>query len=86
MTDKKILLIEICNFTDYPIGGYLSFAKQMLTAFGNQLALVGLATDDMPVGEWVKREIDGVVYDYFAITKAVNSNKIGFLKQVFIML
>lgn len=79
MTDKKILLIEICNFTDYPIGGYLSFAKQMLTAFGNQLALLGLATDDMPVGEWIKREIDGVVYDYFAVAKFAKTNKKTFI-------
>lgn len=79
MTDKKILLIEICNFTDYPIGGYLSFVKQMLTAFGNQLALVGLATDDVPVGEWVKREIDGVVYDYFAVAKFAKTNKKTFI-------
>lgn len=69
MTDKKILLIEICNFTDYPIGGYLSFAKQMLTAFGNQLVLFGLATDDVPVGEWIKREIDGAMCDYFEVAK-----------------
>lgn len=65
--ENKILLIEICNFTDYPIGCYLSFAKQMLTAFGNQLALVGLAVDNMPIGKWQKRNIDGIEYDYFAV-------------------
>lgn len=53
MDSKKILLVEICNFTDYPIGGYLSFAKQTLTAFGNQLALVGLGDEDTTIGKWM---------------------------------
>jgi hypothetical protein len=53
MSNKRILLIEVCNFTDYPIGGYLSFAKQMLTAFDNQLALVGLGDDETPIGKWM---------------------------------
>lgn len=74
-SNRRILLIEVCNFTDYPIGGYLSFAKQMLTAFGNQLALVGLASEDMPVGKWVKKEINGIVYDYFGVAKFHKTNK-----------
>jgi hypothetical protein len=53
MSNKRILLIEVCNFTDYPIGGYLSFAKQMLTAFGNQLALVGLGDEETTIGKWM---------------------------------
>lgn len=72
---KKILLIEICNFTDYPIGGYLSFAKQMLTAFGNQLALVGLGDDETPIGKWSKKKINGIDYDYFAVVKIQKTNK-----------
>ena len=74
---EKILLIEICNYTDFPIGGYLSFAKQMLTAFGNRLALVGMTTnDEIPIGVWTKMDINGVAYDFFAVTKSLkNSNK-----------
>lgn len=67
MNAKRILLIEICNYTDYPIGGYLSFAKQMLSSFGNQLLLVGLSSDETTVGEWSKREINGIEYDYFSV-------------------
>ncbi|HAQ20957.1 MAG TPA: hypothetical protein DCR40_17245 [Prolixibacteraceae bacterium] len=76
---KKILLIEICNFIDYPIGGYLSFAKQMLTAFGNQLVLVGLSTDNTPTGKWIKKEIDGITYDYFSVGKVKKTNKKTFI-------
>jgi glycosyltransferase involved in cell wall biosynthesis len=67
MKGKRILLIEICNYTDYPIGGYLSFAKQMLSSFGNQLLLVGLSSDETTVGEWSKKEINGIEYDYFSV-------------------
>ncbi len=74
MQHKQILFIEICNYTDYPIGGYLTFAKQMLTAFGNQLVLVGMATDDTPVGRWIKKEINGVIYDYFSVRKVNKTN------------
>lgn len=72
---KKILLIEICNYTDYPIGGHLSFVKNMLNAFGNDLALVGCSTDDTPVGRWVKKEIDNIEYDYFSVKKVKKISK-----------
>lgn len=64
---SHFILIEGCNFVDFPIGGQLSFARQMMKAFGNRLALVGISTDETPVGQWVKKEIDGVEYDYFAV-------------------
>lgn len=67
--DNKILFIEICNFTDYPIGGYLAFAKQMLTSFGNQLLLVGMTTDDTPVGVWTKKNFEGVEYDFLSVRR-----------------
>jgi len=38
-----VLLIEPCDFERFPVGGQLSFAKQMMTTFGNRLALVGSA-------------------------------------------
>jgi glycosyltransferase involved in cell wall biosynthesis len=76
MKDKRILLVEICNYTDYPIGGYLSFAKQMLSSFDNQLLLVGLSTDETTVGEWSKKEINGIEYDYFSVMHSnFNSRK-----------
>jgi len=64
---KRILIIDFCNFEDYPIGGYLTFAKNMIFAFGNDIALVGITTDkEDPVGKWFKKSIGGVSFDFFA--------------------
>lgn len=73
MAEKKILFIEICNYNDYPLGGHLSFAKNLLQGLGDQLALVGCSTDEnTPVGKWIKKDINGITYDYFSVLK-VNS-------------
>jgi len=61
------LLIEPCNFEDYPVGGQLSFARQMIRAFGPRLALVGISTDETPVGRWVKRAFDGRTCDFLSV-------------------
>ena len=67
---NKILIIDYCNFEDYQIGGHLSFAKNLLSAFTSQLALVGITTNKNDiVGKWFKKTINGVTYDYFALTK-----------------
>ena len=71
----KILLIEICNYIDYPTGGHLSFARNMLKAFGNDLVLVGSSTDDTPVGTWTQRKIDDVRFDYFSVGNRAKSSK-----------
>ena len=66
----KILYIEACNYVDFPVGGQLSFGRQMVQAFGNELDLVGITTDDTPVGKWIKKEINGVSFNYFSLHKA----------------
>ena len=67
---KKILIIDYCNFEDYQIGGHLSFAKNLLSAFTNDLALVGITTNkNDKTGKWFRKTINGVTYDYFALTK-----------------
>lgn len=64
---KRILIIDFCNFEDYPIGGYLTFAKNMIFSFGNDIAMVGITTDkDDPVGKWFKKSIGGVSFDFLA--------------------
>ncbi len=74
MNQKKILFIEVCNFVDYPIGGYLAFAKQMITAFGSELYLVGMSTDDTPIGKWIKKDINGITYNFFSVKKCQPTN------------
>lgn len=62
-----VLLIEPCDFERFPVGGQLSFAKQMMTSFGNRLALVGISTDDTPTGRWVTKKFDGQQYSFLAV-------------------
>ena len=72
---SDVLLIEGCNFENYPIGGQLTFAQQMMKAFGNRMALVGISTDDIPIGKWIEKEIDGIKYDFFAYAHRKPSSK-----------
>ena len=67
------LIIENCNFIDYPTGGHLSFARQMMYSFGNRLALVGISTDNTPIGKWVEKEIDGIRYQFFSVGRRKGS-------------
>lgn len=67
---KRILIVDFCNYDDYPIGGYLSFAKSLMESFGNELALTGITTcKEDPVGRWFKKSINGIVYDFFAMAR-----------------
>jgi len=70
----KFILIEPCNFIDFPIGGQLSFAKQLMQAFGSEIALVGYSHKDEPTGKWYKKTFDGVEYDYFGIRYIPNTD------------
>ena len=68
--EKRILILDFANYVDYPIGGYLSFARSMIETFGNTVALVGIATSPSdPVGRWFIKEIDGTPFDFFAFAR-----------------
>jgi len=70
ITEKKILMIDFTNYEDYPIGGFLSFARNMISSFGDQLGLIGISTaDNEPVGRWFTKRIDGIDYDFFALAR-----------------
>lgn len=69
------LLIEACDFLDFPTGGQLSFAKQMMACYGNRLALVGICTDDTPVGRWVVKTFNGIDYLFYGFLKVTPSSK-----------
>jgi len=66
-----VLLIEGCNFVDYPKGGQLSFARHLIHIYGERLALVGWSTDAAPVGCWFRRRLDGRLFDCFNIGRRV---------------
>lgn len=66
----KILVLDLCNYVDYPLGGQLSFVKNLIRAFGTDAKLVGISTDDItPINEWTKKLINGIEYDFYAIGK-----------------
>lgn len=58
-------LIEPCNFIDYPTGGHLTFAKQLVVAFGNELKLIGISTEKNSIGHWTTKTIDDVEFEFF---------------------
>jgi len=71
-----VLFFEPCNFADFPVGGQTSFSRQMMAAFGNRLALVGVSTDGTPVGQWVSKQFNGLDYHFFAVgRRTVSSTK-----------
>jgi glycosyltransferase involved in cell wall biosynthesis len=76
---EKILVLDFCNYIDYKMGGGLSFAKNLISAFGDDLTLVGITTDkNDPVGRWFKKRINGLTLDYFALAR-YNSLKTKYL-------
>lgn len=60
------LLLEGCDFERFPAGGQLAVARQLMAAYGPRLALVGIATGDVPVGRWVERDLGGIRFPFFA--------------------
>ncbi len=69
-TGKRILIIDFTNYEDFPIGGYLTFARNMMTSFAGEIALAGLTTSRKdPVGRWFKKTINGIEYDFFAMIR-----------------
>lgn len=77
---KRVLIIDFTNYEDYPIGGYLSFARSLLDSFGTDLALVGITTcPEDPIGKWFKKNIDGSVYDFFAMARYNKANTRHFI-------
>jgi glycosyltransferase involved in cell wall biosynthesis len=78
MTNSEIRFVHMdpVNFQDFPVGGTLSFSRQLIEQFKSEVALVGLVTDDIdPVGKWFVKEINGISYKYFGINRYKKSGK-----------
>lgn len=70
----KLLILDLCNYIDYPLGGQLTFVKNLIAAFGKDAKLVGISTDDsIPVRKWTKRVINGIEYDYYSVARVNKS-------------
>jgi len=76
----KFIHIEAVNFIDYPVGGTLSFSKQLINQYKEKVAIVGLVTNDTdPVGKWFVKEINDISYLFFGIGRFKKSNKRPFI-------
>ena len=72
----RILVIDNVNFEDYPTGGILNFYRNMLPAFGSDLLLAGITTDDKTaVGKWTQRTVGGRSFDFFSMARVTPSAK-----------
>ncbi|MBE0675614.1 MAG: glycosyltransferase family 4 protein [Bacteroidales bacterium] len=70
--EKRILIVDFTDYEDYPIGGYLTFARNLMESFGPVLALAGITTSVTdPVGRWFKKTIKGTEYDFFAMARYI---------------
>lgn len=69
MSNPKVLFVEGCDFESFPAGGQLSMARSMIKFFGDSLALVGMSSGDTPVGQWVRKEIDGIPYWFLSVCR-----------------
>lgn len=63
------LLIEGSNYVDFPVGGQLTFSKQLMKAFAGEVALVGVTTDAGPVGKWVEKDFGVTRHWFFAVAR-----------------
>lgn len=73
---KRILIIENVNYIDYPTGGIMNFYRNMMQAFGDELMLAGISTDEeTPIGKWSKKEINGTVYDFYSMARVTERTK-----------
>jgi glycosyltransferase involved in cell wall biosynthesis len=66
LNGSKVMVIDACDFDRFPVGGQLTTIKQLIAVFGNRLALVGISTEDGPVGQWTRKMLDGVEFDFFS--------------------
>ena len=72
----KILVVDNVNYEDYPTGGILNFYRNMLPAFGSDLLLAGITTDNAtPVGIWTQKTIEGRNFEYFSMARVTPSAK-----------
>jgi len=80
---SNFIHIEACDFESFPLGGTLTFAKQLISCFPNSVSLVGFVNDGEPIGVWFVKEIDGTKYDFFGICSVEDVKKTRFPKRLF---
>ena len=64
---RRILYFESCDFENFPIGGTLTFSKQLVEHVDAEFYLVGFGDKTDPIGVWFPKVIKSRVINYFAI-------------------
>ena len=67
--NPAVLLMEGSDFETFPAGGQLTMARCLMKLYGDRLALVGLTRGSEPVGRWTRKEIGGVSYWFFPVSR-----------------
>jgi len=80
---SSFLHIEACDFDSFPLGGTLTFAKQLISSFPNSVRLVGFVNNDEPIGEWFVKEIGGIKYNLFGICSVTDVKKSRLPKRLY---
>ena len=76
----KFIHIDAVNFVDFPVGGTLSFSRQLINQYKETVAIVGLVTNNTdPVGKWFLKEINNISYLFFGIGRFKKSDKKPFI-------
>lgn len=57
-----------------PRGGQATFAKQILHAFGDRLAVAGVTNEDLPLREWFDRPFEGKKIKFFNMGRITQKN------------
>ena len=65
----RFAIVEACDFETVPVGGQLTFTRQLLKEFGERIAAVGFTVDETPVGSWTTRRIGGIDVAFFSVGK-----------------
>lgn len=72
---NMFVLIEACDFEKTPIGGQLSFCKQLIEIYGDQLVLIGVNSAKEPVGRWFKKNISEQSFQCFNLYNSSSKKK-----------
>ncbi|MBN1185171.1 MAG: glycosyltransferase family 4 protein [Bacteroidales bacterium] len=80
---NKVTYFEACDFDSFPLGGTLTFAKQLISCFPGAFNLVGFVNYNEPVGQWFLRDINGVKFTYYGICSVEDIRKKKIPKRLY---
>jgi glycosyltransferase involved in cell wall biosynthesis len=79
----KYLHFEACDFENFPMGGTLTFAKQIISMLPEEVGLVGFVSDSEPVGKWISKTINNRVYRIYGICSIGEISKSKLPKRLY---